>query len=467
MKKFLVIDDLQQRQDSYSKVFNFIELDFAFSKKEFLIKIKNKYDGYFVDVIYEDQQYEDYSFQQIIEKIPEKKPLFIISEQWSKAMDGIKMRYLRNGGKYNNVLGYLSWNIIHEGDKSENVKDFVREQINNYYDVAYGAFEDDQSITILQISDIEFGNPGQDENIEFAQATLKSKIRKNLRKLGICSGKVDFICVCGDIAYKGEKSEYQKALEWLRAFGEEILINENFENLLLVPGNHDFCYSSSAGNYYIYDKDKHDYVKRDETITLEYNDHGMYNFAKFVYELNGDKSYILEPYKPILKRAYEDYGINFILLNPVKVNKDKKFTFGLSDSEMKYLLEAGSDMGEKEVCNIVLSHLAADKYSMVDPTADSTNRNIRDIIDELNIKGWFEGHAHDDAYIDDRCIGNHKVLVSRTEPLMLKSTERCEKAKNGFTIFKLHREKGKVVNISYFNEVSDEEVSYKNLFNNL
>ncbi|MBD5540648.1 MAG: metallophosphoesterase [Lachnospiraceae bacterium] len=464
MKKFLVIDDLQQRQDSYNKVFNFIELDFAFSKKEFLIKIENKYDGYFVDVIYEDQQYEDYSFQQIIEKIPDKKPLFIISEQWSKAMDGIKMRYLRNGGKYNNVLGYLSWNIINEGDKSENVKDFVREQINNYYDVAYGAFEDDQSITILQISDIEFGNPGQDANIEFAQATLKNKIRKNLRKLGITSGKVDFICICGDIAYEGKIEEYKKAKEWLRTLGEEILMNENFENLLIVPGNHDFCYNSAAGNYYLYDKEKRDYVKREDNITLEYNEHGMHNFAKFVYELNGDKSYILEPYRPILKRTYEDYGINFVLLNPIKIGKDKKFTYGLSDSEMKFLIETGSDMGENGICNIVLSHLATDKYSMVDPTSDSTDRNIRDIVDELNIKGWFEGHAHDDARIDDILIGNHKVLVSRTEPLMLRSTELCEKANNGFTIFKLHRKKGKVINISYFNEEKNKEISFENLF---
>lgn len=96
---------------------------------------------------------------------------------------------------------------------------------------------------------------------------------------------------------------------------------------------------------------------------------------------------------------------------------------------MKFLIEAGSDMGEKGICNIVLSHLATDKYSMVDPTSDSTDRNIRDIVNELNIKGWFEGHAHDDARIDDILIGNHKVLVSRTEPLMLKVQNFARKPK--------------------------------------
>lgn len=170
-------------------------------------------------------------------------------------------------------------------------------------------------------------------------------------------------------------------------------------------------------------------------------------------------------YKPIIKRTYEDYGINFILLNPIKIDENKKFKYGLADSEMKYMLDIGGEVEGEEICNIVLSHLASEKYSMADSTADSTNRNIRDIVNELNIKGWFEGHAHDDAYIDDVRIGNHKVLVSRTEPLMLKNSGHCEGAKNGFTIFKLSRKKGKVVDISYYNESEDKEISYKNLFN--
>ena len=161
MKRFLVIDDSQERQDSYNRMFNFIELDFAFSKKEFLDKIKNKYDGYFVDVMYTEQNFETYAFNDVLNHIPDNKPLFIISEQWSTAMDDMKMACLRSSVKYNNVLGYLSWNSINGDSDGEILRDFVRQQINNYDDVAYGAFDENQSISILQISDIEFGNPGQ------------------------------------------------------------------------------------------------------------------------------------------------------------------------------------------------------------------------------------------------------------------------------------------------------------------
>lgn len=465
MKKFLVIDDSQNRQESYSKVFNFLELDFAFTKTEFLEKVKARYDGYIVDVIYEVQQYEEYSFQQVLEKLPNNKPLFIISEQWSTAMDGMKMAYLRNSEKYTHVLGYLSWNIIHAGDKGENVKDFVKQQISNYYGLAYGAFDEDQDISVLQISDIEFGNPGQEENIETARASLRGNVRKTLRNLGFTSSdKVDFICVCGDIAYRGEKDEYIKAEKWFKDLGDELLENGNFENMLIVPGNHDYCYNGTAGSFYSYDKDKKDFVKRKKDDYKEYHEQAMYNFAKFVYNLNGDKSYLLNPYKPVIKRTYEDYGLNFIMLNPVRTGADKNFRYGLADADMSYLLEYAGEIAEKNVCNIILSHFAPEMYSKIDSTSDATNRDIGMIVDELRLKGWFYGHAHSNNAIDDRKVRKYKVLLSRTKSLMLKNDQHTEGEGNGWILFKLSRKNGKITNISYYDNERGEEVSYENLF---
>lgn len=31
--------------------------------------------------------------------------------------------------------------------------------------------------------------------------------------------------------------------------------------MLIVPGNHDYCYNATAGSFYYYDKDKKDFVK--------------------------------------------------------------------------------------------------------------------------------------------------------------------------------------------------------------
>lgn len=469
MKKFLVIDDSENRKDSYCRVFNFLNLDFAFTKKEFLEKIKQKFDGYIVDIMYDAYKFEEYDFQKVLSSIPEKKPLFIISSQWTKAMDDMKMKYIRENGKNNDVLGYLSWESIKETKQEEYVRDFVREQITHYFDLAYGAFEDDQSISILQISDIEFGNPGQKSDIETERAKIVNKVKDNLRRLSITNGKVDFICVCGDIAFTGEKSEYSEAKKWLIEFGNALLVNKNFENMLIVPGNHDYSYDASAGNYYKYtynkDAEKGEYIERDSNPHLEYHEHAIYNFAKFVYELNGNCLYLKNPYQPIVKRTYENYGLNFILLNPIKTGFDKKFEYGMADSDMKYLIEIADDM-DKDVCNIVLSHFASEKYSMIDSTADVTNRNIKSIVNTLQVKGWFYGHAHEDESIDDKTVGDHKVLVSRTQSLMLENGQHCDESGNGFTIFRLDRKAGKVINISYYNEKKGKIVEYPNIFKN-
>lgn len=463
MKKFLVIDDSQDRKSSYSRVFNFIELDFAFTKEEFLEKIELNYAGYFIDIIYEPESFEDFSFQQILERIPERKPIFLISSQWEAAMDQMKMKCLRTCGKFNDVLGYFSWKTINEGKQEEYVRDFAKEQMAHYFDMAFGAFDENQNISILQISDIEFGNPHQISNVETERVNLISKVRKYLRSLNMNSTKVDFICICGDIAYTGDKEQYSLARNWLRSLGEELLSNKNFENMLIVPGNHDYSYDAAAGNFLSFDKKENEYNARENNNYLNFHEHAMYNFAKFVYELNGDTSYLLSPYKPIIKRTYEDYGLNFILLNPVRTNSNKQFVYGLEDKDMKYLIQAAQNM-EESVCNIVLSHFAPEKYSSIDPTSDSTSRNIRKIADSLQLKGWLYGHAHDNESIDDRKIGEHKVLVSRSQSLMLENGQHCDGSGNGFTLFKLYRENSKVVNISYYNEKKQREEDYKRLF---
>lgn len=462
MQKFLVIDDSQDRKDSYGKVFNFVKLDYAFTKKEFLEKIKSNYDGYFVDIIYEAESYEDFSFQQILERIPDKKPIFLISSQWETAMDTMKMKSLRISGKYNDILGYFSWKTIHEGQE-EYIRDFVKEQIAHYFNMAYGAFDNDQNISILQISDIEFGNPQQRENPETERASLVNKVRKYLRQLGINHNKVDFIFICGDIAYTGEEEQYSAAKKWLRSLGEELLDNQNFENMLIVPGNHDYNFNAAAGNFVKFDREQRSFVPKELEEKLQFHEHAMYNFAKFVYELNGDNSYLLSPYKPIIKRTYENYGLNFILLNPIRTKNNKEFEYGLSDSSMNYLIETSEGIGG-DVCNVVLSHFAPEFYSMIDRTSDSTNINITEIVNALQIKGWFYGHAHDTEIIDDRMLGDHKVLFSRTRSLMLNNNQHCEGAGNGFTLFKIHRENGKVVNISYYNLTKQKEEFFERVF---
>ena len=99
-----------------------------------------------------------------------------------------------------------------------------------------------------------------------------------------------------------------------------------------------------------------------------------------------------------------------------------------------------------------------------DKTSDAIDRNIKEISNALNLKGWFYGHAHEDDYIDDKMLGNHKVLHARSQSLMLENGQHCEESRNGFNLFKLTRNEGKVTNISYYDEVNKRVQDFPNLF---
>ena len=170
---------------------------------------------------------------------------------------------------------------------------------------------------------------------------------------------------------------------------------------------------------------------------------------------------MLDPYQPIIKHTYRDYDLGFILLNPVKVDFDKNFKYGLSDEHTQYLLRYANE-NNTEICNIVLSHFHPDRYHQIDRSADVANRTVKDVIDNLHVKGWFYGHAHDEQFIDDQRVASKKILLSRTQSLMLKNPGVNDGAKNGFTILRLHRENNKIIKIGYFD--GEKEKCYRSPF---
>lgn len=463
MRKFLVIDDNSDRLNAYKKLFDFVEIEYAADSNEVKEKIK-KYDGYLVDIVYDEPCYNGLTFKVVVDLLPEDKPIFIISNRWQEAMDGSKMQSLVQSSKYRNVLGYLSWEKISDGDTNEIVKDFIITQFNNYYNMAYEAFEPNDSITILQLSDIEFGNPDQTLYKETSTSVLISNIRKDLKKLGKKSGKVDFIIICGDIAHKGKKNEYKEAIEWLKKLGNELLVNNDCSRFIIVPGNHDFNFNAAIGNHYEYILKKSDdnpieklYQKR-EKVVHHYDERAFYDFGKFIYELTGDSSMIMEPYKPIINRKYENYGFNFILLNPVRIKSNLEFNYGLHDIYVAYILDTFNleDLGN--VTNIILSHVQYGKYSVIDNTSDAVASYMEKLVSESKSRMWLYGHAHSGTVIDDVTIGDHKVLVSRSNSVMLNSKGRCENAQNGYTLLNLIREDNKVIAVEY---LKDENVKRK------
>ncbi len=89
----------------------------------------------------------------------------------------------------------------------------------------------------LQISDIHFSNQAGCDD-DYAQ--MKSKFLEDIAKCYKEKGNIDYVLICGDIAYAGTEAQYKEA----RSFIDDICTSieysgENGGNVFMVPGNHD------------------------------------------------------------------------------------------------------------------------------------------------------------------------------------------------------------------------------------
>jgi hypothetical protein len=94
-----------------------------------------------------------------------------------------------------------------------------------------------QSMLLLHISDIHFKepdclNPAMDPDLPYRTLILRDA-RERIRTLG----NVGAILIGGDVAFKGDPSEFETALVWIKELAQAC--GCPFEKIFVVPGNHD------------------------------------------------------------------------------------------------------------------------------------------------------------------------------------------------------------------------------------
>lgn len=87
-------------------------------------------------------------------------------------------------------------------------------------------------IRFLQISDIHFTDKDGNDD-EYRQ--MKSMFIEDIASLRYSMGEINYILICGDIAFSGMDSEYKVAKNFIGTICEKA----QCENVFLVPGNHD------------------------------------------------------------------------------------------------------------------------------------------------------------------------------------------------------------------------------------
>lgn len=87
---------------------------------------------------------------------------------------------------------------------------------------------------ILQISDIHW-TKRKHWNADFPG--MKARFLVDIQEYIEAGNEIDYIFICGDIAFKGIKEEYDKALEYIDNICR--IIGRTREDVFIVPGNHD------------------------------------------------------------------------------------------------------------------------------------------------------------------------------------------------------------------------------------
>lgn len=99
---------------------------------------------------------------------------------------------------------------------------------------------------MLHISDIHFKSPDCLDAWTDPDASIRTRMRRDLNQQLQTLGQVDAILICGDVAYKADPKEYQSALTWIQQLSE--ISGCPKERVFVVPGNHDVDRSLIKGS---------------------------------------------------------------------------------------------------------------------------------------------------------------------------------------------------------------------------
>lgn len=91
-------------------------------------------------------------------------------------------------------------------------------------------------LVLIHLSDIHFSR-SSGADVHDLDADLRNELLRDVTKLSKGLGGATGILVTGDIAYSGQRAEYDNAAAWLADLCREIGCPE--ENVWVVPGNHD------------------------------------------------------------------------------------------------------------------------------------------------------------------------------------------------------------------------------------
>lgn len=465
MYRIAIVDDEMDgeidRRSFYQNLFGtrFDIIKFVSTPEEIEELPKLEVHAYIVDLVYSGTQYKGITFDSIISSINAVKrvPIILVSSKWETFKTPSMIGKLC---KYNNIVMCLGWDDVSAAAGSAGGDGFILNQISTeigkYYKYTDVVKNDNDKITILHLSDIQFG----DKNIDPSSVFSKYDIVTHLSDI---NKMPDIIIITGDIASHGVWSEYIEAYGWLEEFCKSIWSdNINWgERLVIVPGNHDVDYLECLPDEYEWDySDKEFMIKKSvvkKVSTNLYHRKSMLDFARFMRKVTGDITY-LDEYDDLFRvnEKFLNWGIRFYELNtaqdispyaPRNIEVKKKNYDKLKKNTLKF--------ESKNIYNIVVSHFGPEDIGYRQSDSEKTKKwdAMRSFIESAKINMYMSGHVHrsEIRHLGDNGPGAHfskNVIVSTASTCSLSADGRPPEEYRGFNVLELQREKGIVKKVT-------------------
>lgn len=459
MYRIAIVDDEMdgeiKRRSFYQNLFGkrFDIVKFVSTPEEISDLPKLEVHAYIIDLVYSGKQYEGITFDSIISSINEVKkvPIILISSKWETFKAPSIVSKLC---KYNNIVMCLGWDDISSTVGSEGgdclILNQIHAEINKYFRYTDIVKNDNDKITILHLSDLQFGDKNIDPSSVFSNYDI-------ITHLSDVNKMPDIIVVTGDVASHGLWSEYQEAYTWLEDFCRTIWSdNVNWgERVVIVPGNHDVDYLACLPDEYEWDYLDKDFVtqksiRKKETTDL-YHKKAMIDFARFMRVVTGDVSY-LDEYDNLYRvnEKFLNWGVRFYELNTAQdISPYEPRKIEIRKENFDKLKKNTLKLGTRNIFNIMVSHFGPEDIGYRQSESDKTKKwdAMRTFIESAKINMYMSGHVHRSEIrkLGDNGAGAHfskNTIVSTASTCSLSADGRPQEEYRGFNVIELHREDG-------------------------
>lgn len=369
MYKILIIDDeIEQRKDFYNEIFDKVfQATLISNKEDEVLKVlkDNLFDGIILDstltsgtVTLKVQQCIN-SFNGSVVLVSDKREFDDSDRANNQICDCISLRPILNcieaiskeeNEEQQQILIAIKNGLI------KDIQDRIKAAIKQV--AGYSDNQKQNKLSICHIADLQFGDPSAnafDLNLFFTRLTTYLRDREP---------KPDLIVIAGDIVFSGKKEEFELAENHIVPFLKAIYKDEEYyKHLIIVPGNHDYDYST-----YLNDKNKSELVEdnvlnKDHLTPSDFKkfiapNSASYYFSDFAYRMTKNANYWTLPLR-IENTQLMPYGYRIVGI----ANASEYQSINLEKGSKRYILNTeGLNIeqvaGQKQPPTIAVGHIS-------------------------------------------------------------------------------------------------------------